>query len=57
MISGPKTRSVFDRYDIPGNADFLQTAERLEPGARTVTGTGTPYVEAEAEKGFFNLPD
>ena len=39
MLTGHKTRSVFERYNIVSTGDFDQAAKRLDEVAGTVTGT------------------
>lgn len=38
-ITGHKTRSVFDRYDITSEEDLAEAARKLEPLTGTITGT------------------
>jgi hypothetical protein len=38
-ITGHKTRSVFDRYDITSEEDLAQASRRLQALAGTISGT------------------
>ncbi|MGD8261981.1 MAG: hypothetical protein PVG70_09480 [Desulfobacterales bacterium] len=55
MISGHKTRSVFDRYNIVSDADLKLATKRqeayLNSVAGTISGTIADFNEKRADRG------
>ncbi len=46
MMTGHKTRSVFERYNIVSEGDLTDVARRLDDAATKLTGTITGTVPA-----------
>ena len=55
-ISGHKTRSVFDRYNIVSESDLAEAAERIENGSKLESGHTSGIVE-QAEQSDIVQPD
>lgn len=51
MMTGHKTRSVFERYNIVSDGDLNEAARRLDEAANKLTGTtaGTIMAQASAQ--------
>ena len=50
MISGYKTRSVFDRYNIVNDTDLRLATERQEKYLNSLTGTNSGTIHQINEK-------
>jgi integrase len=50
MISGHKTRSIFDRYNIVSDSDLIEAASKLEAYERSQMGTVTGTIHDINEK-------
>jgi len=51
LMTGHKTRAVFERYNIVSPGDLADAAHRLDEAANSVTGTITGPIDRESTAG------